>query len=484
MALRRKGRKITRPGSIVFGLLFALSVLVISQVFATEPAQARYASIVIDGETGEVLRSRNADIRRYPASLTKMMTLYLLFEAIDEGRLSLVSKLNVSKRAAGQPPSKLGLRAGSTISVEDAISALVVKSANDIAVVVAEALGGTEVEFARMMTSKAQAFGMSRTSFRNASGLPNRRQRSTARDMAQLARALMRDFPHRYHYFDDQRFRYRGRVHRSPNRLLGSYRGMDGIKTGYIRASGFNLVASAERDGRRVIAVVFGGKTARSRNRHMANLLDLGFTRIAERDAKRGRIRYAGIPRPPAGSGLAAPALRFKPATIMVAAVQQPELVEGAAAPPAEPVESTEAPPAEVVAGPPPPDLPPVKPGTEIEVAAAPATAPEIPSSPKAFKADSPTARPWGIQVGAYESVTAAEIAMRRASARAPFLSDGMGTLVPTAAGPDTLYRARFLGLYKSDAKRACETLRASPMPCVIIRGLDPAHDPAIGIPS
>ena len=484
MVLRPKGRITTRPGSIVLGLLLALSVVVISQVFTAEPAQARYASIVIDGETGEVLRSRNADTRRYPASLTKMMTLYLLFEAIDEGRFSLVSELNVSKRAAGQPPSKLGLRAGSTISVEDAISALVVKSANDIAVVVAEALGGTEVEFARMMTSKAQALGMSRTSFRNASGLPNRRQRSTARDMAQLARALMRDFPHRYHYFDDQRFRYRGRVHRSPNRLLGSYRGMDGIKTGYIRASGFNLAASAERDGRRVIAVVFGGKSARSRNRHMANLLDLGFTRIAERDAKRGRIRYAGVPRPPAGSGLAAPSPRFKPATIMVAAAQPPELAEGAAAPPAEPVESAEAAPVEVVSDSPPTDLPPVKPGTETTAPAALAVAPETPSSPKAFRADSPTARPWGIQVGAYESVTAAEIAMRRASARAPLLSDAMATLVPTAAGPDTLYRARFLGLYKSDAKRACETLQASPMPCVIIRGLDPAHDPAIGIPS
>ena len=466
-----------------------------SQVFAAEPAQARYASIVIDAETGEVLRSRSADIRRYPASLTKMMTLYLLFEAIDDGRLNLTSKLKVSKRAAGQPPSKLGLRAGSTIRVEDAIRALVVKSANDVAVVVAEALGGTEVEFARKMTAKAGALGMSRTTFRNASGLPNRKQRSTARDMAQLARALMRDFPHRYHFFDDQRFRYHGRVHRSPNRLLGSYRGMDGIKTGYIRASGFNLAASAEREGRRVIAVVFGGKTARSRNRHMASLLDLGFTRIAERDAKLGRVRYAGIPRPPAGSGLAAPAPRFKPAAIMVAAVEAPELAEGAAAPPAEPIETVEAPPAEPIESveaapaqdaslPPPSDLPPAKPGTETTVAAAPAVAPEAPSSPKAFRADSPTARPWAIQVGAYESVTSAQIAMRRASARAPLLSDAMATLVPNTDGPGTLYRARFLGLYKSDAKRACEALRTAPMPCVIIRGLDPAHDPTIGVRS
>ena len=179
-----------RPGSIILGLVLSLSIVVMSQVFAAERAEARYASIVVDAETGEVLRSRNADIRRYPASLTKMMTLYMLFEAIDEGRLSLTSKLKVSKRAAGQPPSKLGLRAGSTIEVEDAIKALVVKSANDIAVVVAEALGGTEVEFARMMTRKAQALGMSRTTFRNASGLPNRKQRSTgARHVVSRARA-------------------------------------------------------------------------------------------------------------------------------------------------------------------------------------------------------------------------------------------------------------------------------------------------------
>ena len=473
-----------RPGSIILCLVLSLCVLVMSQVFATESAEARYASIVVDAETGEVLRSRNADIRRYPASLTKMMTLYLLFEAVDEGRLSLTSKLKVSKRAAGQPPSKLGLSAGSTIDVEDAIKALVVKSANDIAVVVAEALGGTEVEFARIMTRKAQALGMSRTTFRNASGLPNRKQRSTARDMSFLARALMRDFPHRYHYFDDQRFRYGGRSHRSPNRLLGSYRGMDGIKTGYIRASGFNLAASAERDGRRVVAVVFGGKTARSRNRHMATLLDLGFTRIAERDAKRGRVRYAGIPRPPAGSGLAAPAARFKPAAIMVAAVEAPELAEGAAAPAAEPMVTVEALEAAVAADPPPAELAPAKPGTETTTVAALTAAPEAPASPKAFRADSVTARPWGVQVGAYESVTSAQIAMRRASARAPLLGDAIPTLVPSNVGAGTLYRARFLGLYKSDAVRACQTLRPSPMPCVIIRGLDREHDPAIAAAS
>ena len=351
--------------------------------------------------------------------------------------------------------------------------------------VVAEALGGTEIEFARKMTRKAQALGMSRTTFRNASGLPNRKQRSTARDMSRLAQALMRDFPNRYHYFDNQRFRYNGRVHRTPNKLLARYRGMDGIKTGYIRASGFNLVASAERDGRRVIAVVFGGKTPRSRNTHMANLLDLGFTRIAENDAKRGRVRYAGIPRPPAGSGLAAPATRFRPAAIMVAAAQTPELTEGAAAPPPEPIESVEEL-IETVLGPSPPEPqpPPLKPGAAVPEAAAPkaaepAVAKPAPMPTETVAAASATGGPWAIQVGAYESVTAAEIAMRRASARAPLLGDATSTLVPLADGRSTLYRARFLGLYKNDANRACKALRSAPMPCSVIRGIDPSHDPA-----
>ena len=461
----KRRTKHTRPGSIVLGLALSLCVLAVSPLVAAQPAEARYASIVIDADTGEVLRSRNADTRRYPASLTKMMTLYMLFEAVDNGRLALKSTLTVSKRAARQPASKLGLRAGSPITVEDAIRALIVKSANDIAVVVAETLGGTEAKFAKRMTDKARALGMSRTTFRNASGLPNRRQRSTARDMARLARALMRDFPHRYHYFDDQRFGYRGQMHRTPNQLLGRYRGMDGMKTGYIRASGFNLVASAERKGRRVIAVVFGGRTARSRNIHMANLLDLGFTRLADRRPSSSRILVAGIPRPPSGSGLAAPAPRFRPAAIRLAAAP-PKAAIGAAEPlPAASIEMAEAPP-------PPPPTTPLPPGKPSSAGAAPSDGLVVAETRVAGVA---AGRPWGIQVGAYATVTAASIAMRRASARAPLLNDAAATLAPRAAGRGTLYRARFLGLYKNDANRVCRTLHAAPMPCVIIRGPDPA---------
>ena len=262
------------------------SLLVVTAIWALAagPAEARrYASIVIDAHSGEVLHADKADRRAYPASLTKMMTLYMLFEALDQGRLSMTSKLKVSSRAAGMPPSKLGLKRGQSIAVRDAIKALVTKSANDVAVVVAEALGGSEQKFARMMTEKARSLGMTRTTFRNASGLPNNQQLSTARDMARLSQALMRNFPKHYGVFSTRSFSYGGRKYKNHNKLLKNYAGTDGIKTGYTHASGFNLAASVVRDGRRLIAIVFGGKTAKSRDRHMRKLLDRNFTVLAQR---------------------------------------------------------------------------------------------------------------------------------------------------------------------------------------------------------
>ena len=210
---------------------------------AALPAQARYAAIVIEADTGAVLHEVNADTRNYPASLTKMMTLYLLFERVEQQRLGLMDGLRVSQRAANRAPSKLGLRRGQRIRVRDAIGTLVTKSANDTATVIAEALGGSEHRFARMMTAKARELGMSRTRFYNASGLPDRRQTSTARDMARLAHALLWDFPHQYAYFRLRSYSYGGRKFRNHNRLLRSYDGMDGIKTGYIRASGYNIAS-------------------------------------------------------------------------------------------------------------------------------------------------------------------------------------------------------------------------------------------------
>ncbi|MEQ8228646.1 MAG: D-alanyl-D-alanine carboxypeptidase [Rhodospirillales bacterium] len=260
----------------------AATALIIFAALAVMPGQAaaKYASLVIDADTGEVLHAVNADTRNYPASLTKMMTIYKIFEAVESGRWSMNTRLRMSRRAARQPASKLGLSAGKTISVRNAILALAVKSANDIATAVGENYSGTERKFALDMTATARRLGMDRTTFRNASGLPNRGQLSTARDMAKLARALLRDFPQHYHFFSRTRFDFAGKSHRTHNKLLLSYDGADGFKTGYIRASGFNLVTSAKRDGRRLIGVVFGGNSSSARNRLMTKFLDRGFDKL------------------------------------------------------------------------------------------------------------------------------------------------------------------------------------------------------------
>jgi D-alanyl-D-alanine carboxypeptidase len=237
------------------------------------PASARQAYIVMDAATGDVLSSANADRYHPPASLTKMMVLYMAFEALKDGRITLKKKLLVSRRAARQRPSRLGLGARTRISAKDAIMAMITKSANDAAVVMAEALAGSERKFARKMTIRAREMGMTRTTFRNATGLYSRGQVSSARDMAVLARALVTDFPKQYALFATRKFNYRGRTYRNHNRLLGRYPGVDGIKTGYIRASGFNVAVSAKRDGRRVIAVYLGGRSAKKRDRRVTALL-------------------------------------------------------------------------------------------------------------------------------------------------------------------------------------------------------------------
>ena len=255
-------------------LLLALAVV----LGATPAAQAaRHAEFVIDAKSGQVLHSLNADSRVYPASLTKMMTLYKVFEALQNGRWTLNTRLRMTRHAAGQPPSKLGLPAGETLSVRKAILALTIISANDVAAAIAENYAGKEWEFARQMTATAQRLGMTNTNFRNASGLPHRGQYTTARDMAKLAKALLRDFPQYYHFFSQTSFEFHGVVHKTHNELLLSYTGADGFKTGYIRASGFNLVTSAVRGDRRLIGVVFGGRSARARNLEMARVLDASF---------------------------------------------------------------------------------------------------------------------------------------------------------------------------------------------------------------
>ena len=261
-------------GTLLFCALFFDS----SQAFAN----SKYASIVIDSDTGVVLSERFADKKLHPASLTKAMTLMMMFDAINQGRVGLRDKIRISSHAASMVPSKLDIPIGSTIRVEDAILALVTKSANDVAAAMAEHLGGSESNFAKMMTAKAHKIGMKNTTFKNASGLHDPRQVTTARDMAIMARTLIHDYPRQYKYFSTRYFTYQGRSYRNHNRLMESYKGMDGLKTGYIAASGFNLVASAKRSDHRLIGVVFGGRTTHSRNAHMKKILDEGFKNIGQ----------------------------------------------------------------------------------------------------------------------------------------------------------------------------------------------------------
>ncbi len=246
----------------------------------------KYASIIIDAETGAVITERYADKKLHPASLTKVMTLLLLFEALEAGNVRLNDKIMISNYAAAQQPSKLGLSPGSSIRVEDAILAIVTKSANDISAAVAEHLAGTESRFALRMTRRAHDIGMSQTTYKNAHGLHNPGQVTSARDQAILARYVITRYPNYYRFFGTKQFTYRGKTYTNHNRLMNTYPGMDGFKTGFINASGFNLIASARHGGKRLIGVVFGGKSWKSRNDHMASLLNTGF-------AKAGEVRYA-----------------------------------------------------------------------------------------------------------------------------------------------------------------------------------------------
>lgn len=271
---------------LIGGLSLAfLSTMAIAPSFAAT-SSSRYtdprkdAALIVDGETGKVLYSRNANAQRYPASLTKMMTLYMLFDALHRGQVTMRTPIPISSHAAAQQPTKLGLRPGSTIKVEDAIKAVVIHSSNDIAVAIAEKLGGTEANFAKMMTRKAHAMGMGHTQYHNASGLPDRRQITTASDLVILARHLAYDYPQYFHYFGMHDFTYRGRRYTNHNHLIGKYKGADGIKTGYTNMSGFNLVSSVVRDGAHIIAVVMGGRSYRKRDTEMVKLLDQTFARI------------------------------------------------------------------------------------------------------------------------------------------------------------------------------------------------------------
>lgn len=289
-----------------------------SYATADARSEGRHSAMIIDANTGAVLHAVHADAARYPASLTKMMTLYLVFDEIERGRLSLSTRIRLSERAAAAAPSKLNLEPGEEIATADAIRALVTKSANDVAIALAEHIAGSEEAFARRMTEKARQLGMASTTFRNSSGLPDSEQVTTARDMLTLALALQDHFPQHYPFFATRTFTYKGRAYRNHNTMLDTFPGMDGLKTGYIRLSGFNLVASVRRGGRHVVAAVFGGATAGVRNAEMRSLLArtlpvAGTTRTRNSVAVAMArapvpVRAEGKPAPPVAAPAASPA--------------------------------------------------------------------------------------------------------------------------------------------------------------------------------
>jgi len=448
-----------RPvGRRLRSFLTALAILGAMSVGASAAMAAQGSAIVVDAKTGKILYSDNPDGQRYPASLTKMMTLYLLFEALDSGKVSLSSTIPISAHAAAQAPSKLGLKPGETISVRDAILAVVTRSANDVAVAIGEYLGGSEDAFAAKMTAKAHALGMSRTVFHNASGLPDPGQLTTARDMSTLGRALHDRFPRYFAYFSTASFTYGG--HRIPNHnhLLGHVAGVNGIKTGYTRASGYNLVTSVERDGRRMVAVVLGGTTARARDRAMATLVDTYMPRAATS----GKAMVAdAAPVAPAAAPQAAPA-----ATAIALAALAP--TRRARSKAGEPVET-----GSVAA---------VQPAAAAEPAPAPdrvtdegdggddAVAADPPGAAKAAKTPSPSG--WKIQIAAAPSDAQAKDQLDKVRAKAgKLLASASPYIEPVVKGGATLYRARFSGfLSKDKAEAACAALGKQKISCLAIQ--------------
>ena len=440
-----------------------MATLVLGMLLLVSSAQAnpRYAAIVIDSQNGEVLHSANADATRYPASLTKMMTLYLAFEAVEEGRLRLDQPLPVSSYAASMQPSKLGVKAGDSITLREAIPALIIRSANDVAVVVAEALAGTESQFGDMMTAKARSLGMHNTYFRNASGLPDPLQTSTARDLATLSVRLMNDFPGYYHYFANASFSYRGQTINGHNRLLRNYPGADGLKTGFIRASGFNVATSAVRDGRRIVAVVMGGFTAQSRDDHMITLLDRGFMRAALND-QNGWVAETNIAQPmetlvasvqneaPAAPQAttamadlqAMPAASGEPLQLIAALDARPrriESVDSAASSAPEPVyRAAEDPILAVLNG-----------GT--------------------FESGLPQGD-WAVQVGAYQDFDQARASASRA---ASYLSSEQAlsrvAVTEVESSDRKFFRARLVDLQENQARETCHRLAQSGMECQVV---------------
>jgi D-alanyl-D-alanine carboxypeptidase len=404
------------------------------------------ASIVVDMNTGTILHSEAAEQPRPPASLTKMMTLYVLFGYLRAGKIKPDSELVVTSHAASQAPTKLGLKPGAKIKVTDAAKALVTQSANDVAATIAENLGGTEENFARLMTETGRRIGMTNTVFRNASGLPNDEQTSTARDMPILSAHLIHDYPEYYTVFETRYFTFKGRKYRNHNKLLFGYKGTDGIKTGYTRASGFNLAASAHRGNKHLLAVVLGGRTGSQRDAATRALLDKHFAKASEtKPTDEQRVAsFVGAPPPP------------------LPAIKKPDLTLASMAPAPAPAAS----PAEG-------DIDPAP-------VAAPAPAPQPQPVLAALTSPSPAPKPatqsarvdgaYNVQVGAFTSQAEAENRLGMVQQRA--LDVLKGHLPFTASfmkGDQEWYRARFAGFSQDDAEAACAALKKLSLDCAIM---------------
>lgn len=484
----KKGRFLVKaarisPARLGLFLFAALWMVIIVPLSAKA---APYAAMVMDARTGKVLHSRNADTRLHPASLTKMMTLYVAFEAVERGEISLDKKVRISARAAAEPPSKLGLKAGQRIALRHLIRAASVKSANDAATAIAEAISGSEAKFARRMNRTAKALGMTRTTFKNAHGLTEKGHMSTARDMTILGRHVLYDYPQYYNLFSRNATTAGNKtVYNTNRRLLNSYRGADGIKTGYTRAAGYNLVSSAERGNERVIATVFGGKSSTSRNARIAELLDLGFRRAPSRapvrkPAKPSYVATAKAPKGSAGktirvSGLTKKSLRpvLRPGTKLEVVMAEakptpkptpkaPEAVSNADIVSAL-AEAQETLPAVSTTVVPKVSFASARPALRPKNLALAPMPKQVPTQEVVTRASTSGGRHWGVNVGQYQSRYKAEkVLLQTALTEMATLDGTLRKVVRRSRG----YDANFLGMTRDSAHLACRRLQARNIEC------------------
>lgn len=446
---------------------------------ASEAAAAsRYADIVVDVNNGKVLRATDADSLRYPASLTKMMTLYLVFEALEKGRIRLNSSVPVSAHAASEPPSKLGLRPGGSFTVEQGIQALVTRSANDAATAFGEYLGGSEARFAQMMTSKARALGMSRTTYRNANGLPNSGQMTTARDQARLGMALRQHFPQYYAYFSTRSFTYGRQVIGNHNRLIGSVRGVDGIKTGFTNASGFNLVTSLQIDGKSVVGVVLGGASGAARDNQMRKLMATYLPEASRRGGASPLIaRQSTVPEPMAPvaretavapqlpqSGVPVPGGRYDTGSLSETAYAGGGGANDAVAALAKQAEASQA--LETEAAP----MPQTRKSASRHSKSSGPKPPADVDHTVTFSTQAPAAAPsgWTVQIGVSGSQEAAMDLLKSARAKSGISLKGARPFAMAyGEGASQVYRARFVGFDdQKSAINACNRLKKAGVSC------------------